>query len=148
MIEGKVHRSWEELEQWMTSSAFPSIESSETRGSRSPRSRGTDPHQAPMTKVGFLHTFQSCVPGESALIWFDGEESEFHTLEPNDHERSQHWQKQPSPATPAFCNPNYIVFAQLCSLKNKKNTICRRPVSRPHSHWQPIARLSVLLQVF
>lgn len=89
---------------------------------------------------------------ESALIWFDGEESEVRTLEPNDHERSQQWQEQPSPASPALCNPwakerlgnisfsNYITFAQLCPLKNKNTTICRRPVSRPHSHCQPTAR--------
>lgn len=142
----------------MASSAFPGFESSETRGSGSPLSRGTDSLQPPMTEAGFSHAYQSCAPRklrallESALIWFDGEEREVHTLEPNDHERSQHWQKQPSPASPAFCNPwaqerlgnisfsNYIAFAQLCSLKNKnKKTICMRPVSRPHSHRQPTA---------
>lgn len=48
-----------------------------------------------MTEAGFLHAY---VPQhlrallESALIWFDGEEREVHTLEPNGHERSQHWQ--------------------------------------------------------
>lgn len=52
----------------------------------------------------FTCLFVLCAWG-ICLDWFDGEESEVHTLEPNDHKRSQHWQKQPSPASPAFCNP-------------------------------------------
>lgn len=55
--EGKVHGSWEELEQWMASSAFPGFESSETRGSGSPLSRGTDSLQPPMTEAGFSHAY-------------------------------------------------------------------------------------------